>query len=58
MNLIILNFKMYIDNNTFIGDLVPTVWTYQKAIDRYKKGIKEGAFYEEPIGEDFIYPDW
>tara|TARA_Y100000589_G_C26996469_1_gene564871 strand:+ start:209 stop:358 length:150 start_codon:yes stop_codon:yes gene_type:complete len=49
---------MFIDNNTFIGDLVPTVWTYQKAIDRYKKGIKEGAFYEEPIGEDFIYPDW
>ncbi len=44
-------------NPSYIGDLIPSVINYQKIIDRYKKGIKEGEFYEEPIG-DFIYPDW
>ena len=24
----------------------------------YIKGIKAGNFYEEPLGDDFIYPDW
>ena len=49
---------MISDNINFVGDLVPTVWSYQKAIDKYNKGIKKGDFYEEPIGDDFIYPDW
>ena len=24
----------------------------------YQRGIAAGDFYEEPIGDDFIYPDW
>ena len=30
----------------------------KKIIEKYDKGIKEGEFYEEPIGGDFNYPDW
>ena len=42
----------------YVGDLIPSVITYQRAINIYNKGIKEGEFYEEAIGDDFIYPDW
>tara|TARA_B100000029_G_scaffold195540_1_gene193626 strand:+ start:253 stop:360 length:108 start_codon:yes stop_codon:yes gene_type:complete len=24
----------------------------------YQKGIDSGNFYEEPIGDDYVYPDW
>tara|TARA_Y100001968_G_scaffold320126_1_gene352668 strand:- start:1538 stop:1645 length:108 start_codon:yes stop_codon:yes gene_type:complete len=24
----------------------------------YQKAIAYGHFYEEPLGDDFIYPDW
>ncbi len=24
----------------------------------YQSGIKAGDFYEEPVGDDFFYPDW
>ena len=24
----------------------------------YQSGIKAGDFYEEPVGDDFAYPDW
>ena len=44
--------------NMYVGDIIPSIANYQKVIDIYEKGIKEGFFYEEPIGEDFIYPDW
>ena len=43
---------------SYIGDLIPTVMNYQKIIDRYKKGIRDGEFYEEPIGHELNYPDW
>lgn len=46
------------NNPSFIGNLVPTIANYQKLITKYKKGIITGDFYEEPIGEDFVYPDW
>ena len=49
------------DNPVYVGDLIPSVSTYQKAINMYKKGLKTGDFYEEPIGEDpygYFYPDW
>jgi len=46
------------ENISYIGDLVPSIANYEKAIDIYKKGIKAGDFYEEPICEDFLYPDW
>tara|TARA_B100000212_G_scaffold248847_1_gene190222 strand:- start:38 stop:190 length:153 start_codon:yes stop_codon:yes gene_type:complete len=42
----------------YVGDIIPSIATYQRAIDNYEKGIESGAFYEEPIGEDFSYPDW
>ena len=27
-------------------------------LSAYQKGISSGDFYEEPIGDDFAYPDW
>tara|TARA_Y100001968_G_scaffold315448_1_gene342057 strand:- start:1913 stop:2020 length:108 start_codon:yes stop_codon:yes gene_type:complete len=24
----------------------------------YQRGIELGDFYEEPIGDDYLYPDW
>ena len=49
------------DNPVYVGDIIPSVATYQKAINIYKKGLKAGDFYEEPIGDDpfgYFYPDW
>ena len=49
------------NNPSYIGNLIPSVMNYQKKIDSYKKGIREGEFYEEPIGDDpfgCFYPDW
>ena len=54
-NKIIITIKM---EPIFIGDLVPSIASYKKIIEKYDKGIKEGEFYEEPIGGDFNYPDW
>ena len=42
----------------YFGDLIPSIASYKKIIEKYDKGIKEGKFYEEPIGGDFNYPDW
>ena len=42
----------------YIGDLVPSIASYENIIEKYNKGLKKSDFYEEPIGEDFIYPDW
>jgi len=49
------------DYPVYVGDIIPSVATYQKAINIYKKGLKSGDFYEEPIGDDpfgYFYPDW
>ena len=56
----IINNKNYykLQWNLYIGDLVPSIASYKKIIEKYDKGIKEGEFYEEPIGGDFNYPDW
>ena len=40
------------------GDLIPSIASSKKIIEKYDKGIKEGGFYEEPISRNFIYPDW
>ena len=37
----------------YVGDLLPSIASYKKIIEKYDKGIKEGEFYEEPIGRDF-----
>ena len=42
----------------YIGDLVPSIASFKKVIEKYDQGIKEGFFYEEPLGGDFMYPDW
>ena len=42
----------------YLGDLIPSIAFSKKIIEQYDKGIKEGDFYEEPIGRDFNYPDW
>ena len=42
----------------YVGDLIPSIASYKKIIEKYDKGIKEGEFYDEPIGGDFNYPDW
>ena len=42
----------------YLGDLIPSITSSKKIIEKYAKAIKEGEFYEEPIGPDFIYPDW
>ena len=42
----------------YVGDLLPSIASYKKIIEKYDKGIKEGEFYEESIGGDFNYPDW
>tara|TARA_Y100001968_G_C19071980_1_gene578837 strand:+ start:407 stop:571 length:165 start_codon:yes stop_codon:yes gene_type:complete len=43
---------------SYVGNLVPTIANYQKLITTYKKGIANGDFHEEAIGQDFCYPDW
>ena len=42
----------------YVGDLIPSIASYEKIILKYDKCLKEGEFYEEPIGLDFNYPDW
>ena len=42
----------------YVGDLVPSVASYKRVIDKYEKALKDGEFYEEPLGGDFNYPDW
>ena len=29
-----------------------------KFLEFYQRGIALGDFYEEPAGDDFVYPDW
>ena len=42
----------------YLGDLIPLIASSKKIIEKYDKGIKEGEFYEDPIGRDFNYADW
>ena len=41
----------------YLGDLIPSITSSKKIIEKYDKGIKEWEFYEEPFGRDFHYPD-
>ena len=43
---------------TYLGNIFSSIGSYKKIIEKYDKGIKEGEFYEEPLGRDFHYPDW
>ena len=42
----------------YVRYLIPSINSCQKIIDQYERGLKQGEFYEEQIGEDLIYPDW
>ena len=42
----------------YVGDLVTSIGSYKRAIEKYDKGIKKGDFYEESLEGDFNYPDW
>ena len=42
----------------YVGDLIPSIASSKKIIEKYDKGLKEVEFYKEPIGRDFNYPDW
>ena len=42
----------------YVGDLIPSISSYQKVIEKYKKSLKKEKFYEAPIEKDSIYPDW
>ena len=42
----------------YLGDLIPSMTSSKKIIEKYDKGIKEGEFHEDPIARDFNYPDW
>ena len=42
----------------YLVDLIPSIASSKKIIEKYDKGIKEWGFYEEPIGGDLNYPDW
>ena len=41
----------------YVGDLITSIASSKNIIEKYDKGIKEGEFYEEPIGGVFNYPD-
>ena len=42
----------------YLGDLIPSIASSKKIIEKYDKSIKKEEFYEDPIGRDFHYPDW
>ena len=42
----------------YLGDLISSIASSKKIIEKYDEGIKEGEFHEETIGKDFNYPDW
>ena len=41
----------------YLGDLIPSIDSSKKIIEKYDKGIKKREFHEEPIGRDFNYPN-
>ena len=34
----------------YVGDLIPSIASYKKIIEKCDKGIKEKEYYIEPIG--------
>ena len=44
-------------NPIYLGDLIPSIVSFKRIIEKYYKGTKEKEFYEEPIGRDLNYPD-
>ena len=37
----------------YLRDLIRSIASSKNIIEKYDKGIKDGKFYEEPIGRDF-----
>ena len=42
----------------YLGDLIPSIASSKKIIEKYDKGKKGGEFYNEPISLDINYLDW
>ena len=42
----------------YLGDLILSIASSKKIIEKYDKCIKEGGFYEEPFELDFNKPEW
>ena len=42
----------------YLRDLVHSIASSKKIIEKYEKCINEGEFYEESICRDYNYPDW
>ena len=42
----------------YLGDIVPSIASYKKIIEKNERSLKKGDFYEETFGEEFNYPDW
>ena len=32
--------------HSYVGDLIPSINSYQKIIDQYERGLKKGEFYD------------
>ena len=45
-------------NPIYVGDLLPSIASYKKIIEKYDKGIKEGEVNEESLVGDFNYLYW
>ena len=35
----------------YLGDLIPSIASYKKIIEKYDKGIKEGGFFKNLFAE-------
>ena len=53
-----LNHYINYDSDNIFRRSNSPIASSKKIIEKYDKGIKEGEFYEEHIGQDFNYPDW
>ena len=42
----------------YLGDLIASIASSKKIIEKYDKGIKVREFYENYTGRDFNHPDW
>ncbi len=42
----------------YVGDLIPSITSPKRIIEKYDNGIKEGEFHKESFGRYFNYPDW
>ena len=42
----------------YVGDLIPSIASYKKIIEKYDKGKKKGNFMKNLLANIFNYHDW